>query len=213
MIQTTLLAMPRRPSIAQSTTHQIGCTSAMNSISRPKATTKPSRARAANPESVSVIDGVRSHAPAAHRVGKRDCIGCAALMHGPRPADARRISLSRPPLCTIGGRFDGGAEGRRPAMANDRKGIGRLATLKGMARAAPEKPRPDAGMAQRHPLLILLAEDNVVNQKLAMRLLGQMGYRADLAGNGIEAIESIEHQPHNVVLMDEQMLEMDALEA
>jgi CheY-like chemotaxis protein len=98
-------------------------------------------------------------------------------------------------------------------MANDRKGIGRLATLKGMARAAPEKPRLDAGMAQRHPLLILLAEDNVVNQKLAMRLLGQMGYRADLAGNGIEAIESIEHQPHNVVLMDEQMLEMDALEA
>ena len=79
--------------------------------------------------------------------------------------------------------------------------------------AAPAKPRMDAGMAQRHPLRILLAEDNVVNQKLAMRLLLQMGYRADLASNGIEAIESVERQPYDVVLMDVQMPEMDGLEA
>ena len=50
-------------------------------------------------------------------------------------------------------------------------------------------------MAERHPLRILLAEDNVVNQKLALRLLQQMGYRADVASNGIEAIESVERQP------------------
>ncbi len=81
------------------------------------------------------------------------------------------------------------------------------------AAAAPAKARLDPGMAARHPLRILLAEDNVVNQKLAMRILQQMGYRADLASNGIEAVESIERQTYDVVLMDVQMPEMDGLEA
>ncbi len=79
--------------------------------------------------------------------------------------------------------------------------------------AAPAKPSMDAGMAARHPLRILLAEDNVVNQKLALRLLQQMGYRADLASNGIEAIECVQRQAYDVVLMDVQMPEMDGLEA
>ena len=81
------------------------------------------------------------------------------------------------------------------------------------AAAPAAKPKLDAGMAQRHPLRILLAEDNVVNQKLAMRLLLQMGYRADLASNGIEAIECVERQTYDVALMDVQMPEMDGLEA
>ena len=79
--------------------------------------------------------------------------------------------------------------------------------------ATPAKPRMDEGMALRRPLRILLAEDNVVNQKLAMRLLQQMGYRADLAGNGVEAIECVSRQTYDVVLMDVQMPEMDGLEA
>ena len=78
---------------------------------------------------------------------------------------------------------------------------------------AKVKPTMDPGMAQRHPLRILLAEDNVVNQKLALRLLQQMGYRADLASNGLEAVESVERQTYDVILMDVQMPEMDGLEA
>jgi PAS domain S-box-containing protein len=71
----------------------------------------------------------------------------------------------------------------------------------------------DPDMARRHPLRILLAEDNVVNQKLALRLLDQMGYRADVAANGLEAIDAIERQTYDVVLMDVQMPELDGFEA
>ena len=75
------------------------------------------------------------------------------------------------------------------------------------------KPQIDPTMAARHPLRILLAEDNAVNQKLALRLLQQMGYRADLAANGIEAVESVQRQAYDVVLMDVQMPELDGLDA
>ncbi len=71
----------------------------------------------------------------------------------------------------------------------------------------------DAATASEHPLRILLAEDNVVNQKLALRLLEQIGYRADVAANGIEVLESVARQPYDVILMDVQMPEMDGLEA
>jgi PAS domain S-box-containing protein len=81
--------------------------------------------------------------------------------------------------------------------------------------AVRDTPRNDLvpDMASRHPLRILLAEDNVVNQKVALRLLGQMGYRADVAANGLEAIDAVGRQTYDVVLMDVQMPELDGFEA
>ncbi len=71
----------------------------------------------------------------------------------------------------------------------------------------------DPQHAERHPLRILLVEDNTVNQKLALRLLSRMGYQADVAANGLEAIDAVERQAYDLVLMDVQMPEMDGLEA
>ncbi len=77
----------------------------------------------------------------------------------------------------------------------------------------PSSPLMDMEMATRHPLRLLIAEDNAVNQKLALRILAQMGYRADVAADGLEAVESIKRQTYDVILMDVQMPDVDGLDA
>ncbi len=71
----------------------------------------------------------------------------------------------------------------------------------------------DKKLAERYPLCILLAEDNVVNQKVGLRTLERLGYHADVAPNGLLALEAVTQRTYDVVLMDVQMPEMDGLEA
>ncbi len=71
----------------------------------------------------------------------------------------------------------------------------------------------DSTLGKRFPLHILVAEDHPTNQKLALLLLTRLGYRADIAANGLEVVESLRRQPYDVILMDVHMPEMDGLEA
>ncbi len=92
-----------------------------------------------------------------------------------------------------------------------------MSVLHGVDRAPAvrlsERPTADPELGRRHPLRILLAEDNAVNQKLAIRLLAQMGYQADVAATGLEAIAAVEQASYDLILMDVQMPELDGLEA
>ena len=71
----------------------------------------------------------------------------------------------------------------------------------------------DRALGERLPLRVLVAEDNAVNQTVAIRQLERLGYQADIAANGLEALQSVERQPYDVIFMDVNMPELDGLDA
>jgi CheY-like chemotaxis protein/HPt (histidine-containing phosphotransfer) domain-containing protein len=78
---------------------------------------------------------------------------------------------------------------------------------------APAAPALDATLARRLPLRVLLADDNPINQKVGVSVLQKLGYRADVAVNGLEVLKVLEQKTYDVIFMDVQMPEMDGLEA
>ncbi len=78
---------------------------------------------------------------------------------------------------------------------------------------APSRPRLDTQMAEKHPVSILLAEDNPINQQVVKLMLSKLGYKVEVVSNGLQALEAVKQNHFDLVLMDVQMPEMDGEEA
>ena len=78
---------------------------------------------------------------------------------------------------------------------------------------APVTPSLDANLAKRLPLRLLLADDNPINQKVGLSVLQKLGYRADVANNGLEVLKALDQKSYDILFLDVQMPEMDGLEA
>jgi GAF domain-containing protein/DNA-binding response OmpR family regulator len=151
-----------------------------------------------------------------HLMPELDGLALAEAIRHARPADAPAIVV----LSSVGHRAAREAEEVafltkpvKPSALHD-------AIVTALAGAGGEVGSPAAEREPAEPqialdrrLRILVAEDNAVNRKLALRLLERMGYAADVAENGLEVIAALERQPYDLVLMDVQMPELDGLEA
>jgi PAS domain S-box-containing protein len=121
----------------------------------------------------------------AHRMSDSECARFAARLT--KPVKAAQL---RSTLCTVVG---------KAAVAGDEKAHDQLPS--------------EAGIDQQRPLRVLLAEDNPINQKVAVKMLAKLGYRADSVANGLEAVQALQQIPYDVILMDCQMPELDGYEA
>ena len=92
---------------------------------------------------------------------------------------------------------------------------GSAAALERPIHAQPPQPAAAEGerLGDRHPLRVLVAEDNGVNQKVALAMLRHLGYRADLAADGVEAVAAVRRVAYDIVFMDLQMPHLDGIDA
>jgi CheY-like chemotaxis protein len=93
----------------------------------------------------------------------------------------------------------------------DKATLGEVTTI--VEEASKSRATVDGEMGRRHPMNILVVEDNLINQKVALRMLKRLGYEADVAVNGLEAVRAVHDRRYDDLLMDVQMPEMDGLEA
>ena len=81
----------------------------------------------------------------------------------------------------------------------------------GLSARSETPDQPVENLAEQHPMRILVAEDVPSNQKVLVEMLKRMGYRADMAADGIEVLQALERQPYDLILMDVKMPEMDGI--
>lgn len=90
--------------------------------------------------------------------------------------------------------------------------VDRVAAGEGRSSSQVKTVIVDGELAEVLPLNILLAEDNVVNQKVASKILARLGYQVDIAGNGLEVLSALRDRQYDVILMDVQMPQLDGIE-